>query len=70
MKLAEYLAHENQTQAEFAARLGLTQGNVSKMCRGQRLPSLPLAAEIERATGGLVPMSVWCACSEPVDRCA
>lgn len=60
MSLAQYLTEVDETQGQFAARLGMAQGTISKLCRGLRLPSLVVADQIEKVTGGKVPMSVWC----------
>lgn len=57
--LAEYLSTHSIKQADFAARLGLTQATVSRLARGVSSPSLDLAFHIERATGGAVPVAVW-----------
>ena len=58
MTLTQYLDAEKLTQAEFARRLGLSQGTVSKLCAGRR-PSWELAINIERETAGKVPVSIW-----------
>lgn len=57
--LTSYLKAAGQTQAQFAAAVGIDQATVSKLCRGKLVPSLPLAAAIERATGGRVAMASW-----------
>lgn len=46
----------NLTQAEFAARLGVSHGYVGHLETGHRRPSLKLAARIEQMSGarGLV----------------
>jgi plasmid maintenance system antidote protein VapI len=54
-----YLDATGQTQAEFAATVGLTQATVSKLCRGKLGLKLATAFRIERATGGAVPVSAW-----------
>ena len=58
MTLKQYLDSKNLTQAEFAARIMSTQGTVSKLCGGRK-PSWELAAKIERATDGNVPVAIW-----------
>lgn len=58
MMLSQYLDAENITQAQFAERIGTTQGTVSKLCAGRR-PKWDLALRIERATDGGVPVSIW-----------
>jgi len=62
--LAEYLECRGITQAAFARSVGLTQATVSKLCRGKVGVSLAKAAQIERATGGAVPMSSFLSPSE------
>ena len=58
--LSQYLKDAGQTQVEFAARLGTTQANVSKLCGLEAPPiSLEMAVKIEAATGGEVPVEVW-----------
>jgi transcriptional regulator with XRE-family HTH domain len=44
------------TQAEFASRLGISEGYVGHLETGERKPSLKLASRIERESGvyGLV----------------
>jgi DNA-binding transcriptional regulator YdaS (Cro superfamily) len=65
MTLREYLDATGETQQAFAARIGAHQGTISKLCGGpDRPPSLPgwsMAARIERATEGKVPVAVWAA---------
>lgn len=63
MTLSQYLDAKEITQAEFAAQLGVSQGTVSKLC-GSRRPSWEMAAKIEAATGGLVPVAVWARSSQ------
>ncbi|TMV69404.1 helix-turn-helix transcriptional regulator [Thioclava sp. BHET1] len=58
-RLAEYLTKQGETQKAFAAKLGSTQGFVSKLCRGGARPSLDTASKISRLTDGHVPVSVW-----------
>ena len=58
MTLTQYLDAENITQAQFAQMVGTSQGTVSKLCAGRR-PRWDLAARIERATSGSVPVAVW-----------
>jgi DNA-binding XRE family transcriptional regulator len=61
MTLAQYLTREKMTQAEFAKRIAVNQGTVSKLCadKKNKRPSWKLAARIAAATGGEVPVSVW-----------
>lgn len=57
--LHEYLSREGLTQRAFASLVGVDQSIVSRLKKGEMTPSLPLAARIERATGGAVPMESW-----------
>ncbi|WP_108131035.1 helix-turn-helix domain-containing protein [Gemmobacter caeni] len=57
--LASFLTETGETQVEFAKRVGVSQGTVSKLCAGQITPSLPLAVRIARETGGRVPVDAW-----------
>lgn len=59
MTLSDYLRAHSITQADFAQRVGLTQAQVSKICRRKSGVSLETAGAIERATDGRVPVSVW-----------
>lgn len=58
-KLREYLERTGMTQAAFAERVNLNQGTVSKLCRRSTGISLAVAARIERATDGEVPVASW-----------
>lgn len=64
-KLREHLEGNGIRQADFAARIGVTQGMVSRLVSGALLPSLELAVKIERDTGGAVPASSWIAQPAP-----
>lgn len=59
MTLTAYLTAHEITQDAFARRIGLTQATVSRLCLGERAPSIRTAGLIERATGGAVPAAVW-----------
>lgn len=59
--LSEYLKAQKITQAEFAERIGVTQGYIAKLCGRAATPALGTAYMIERATGGMVPASQWVA---------
>jgi len=58
-KLAKYLKHINKTQREFANEIGTTPNNLSSLIKGKSMPSLRLAYEIEKKTGGLVTVYDW-----------
>ncbi|MBT0778036.1 helix-turn-helix transcriptional regulator [Paracoccus sp. pheM1] len=57
--LEHHLRASEETQAQFASRIGVRQGTVSKLMRGLVTPSLKLAQRIERVTNGAVPVSSW-----------
>jgi DNA-binding XRE family transcriptional regulator len=59
MDLSAYLKVANKTQAEFAAEVGTTAPTISRLIKGEFKPSLALAHEIERASGGVVRTEVW-----------
>jgi transcriptional regulator with XRE-family HTH domain len=57
--LSNYLKETGLLQAEFAAKVGVGQGTISRLANGTMNPGLPLAIKIERATGGSVPVESW-----------
>ena len=57
--LTDYLRDNNITQGAFAARAGLSQSLISRLCKGTVKPTVDRAALIERLTDGAVPMSAW-----------
>lgn len=57
--LKTYLSETGETQAEFAGRIGVSQGTVSKLCKGLISPSLTLALKIDTATDGEVSVKAW-----------
>ena len=65
--LDSHLKASGETQAEFALRIGVRQGTVSKLARRLMVPSLKLAQRIERATNGGVPVNSWDA-EDPVGQ--
>ena len=58
-KLGKYLKHRGISQRRFAERAGTTPTNLNSLIKGNSLPSLRLAYEIEKKTGGLVSMYDW-----------
>lgn len=58
-ELARYLDSRHETQADFAARVGVTGPIVSMWVTGERRPNVDNAFAIERATGGVVPATAW-----------
>ena len=59
MTLSEYLKAKAIRQADFAARIGVTQGTVSRLCSGRLAPDMETASRIQFETGGAVPVAVW-----------
>lgn len=68
--LETYLSSNRIRQADFAARVGATQGTISRLVKRSALPSLELAARIERETGGAVLAVSWIAAPEQKDDAA
>ena len=58
-KLAEYRKHIGISQREFAELVGVHQSIISKLEAGRAQPGLSLAVRIQKATGDLVPVTVW-----------
>jgi len=58
-KLGKYLKHHNISQRGFANKIGTTPNNLCSLIHGKHLPSLRLAYEIEKKTGGLVTLYDW-----------
>lgn len=54
MKLAAYLAQEGKSASALAQTLGTEVSTVTRIARGERKPSMVLAARIARATDGQV----------------
>jgi hypothetical protein len=57
--LTRYLARSKVSYPAFAQMVGADRARIHRCARGERNPSLPLALEIERVTGGKVPASSW-----------
>ena len=54
MTLKEYLAKLTITDAEFGAKIGVSQSQVSRIKHGKTAPSLAVIVAIEKATNGKV----------------
>lgn len=52
MRLKEYLKVNDLTYADFASRLGVTEGAVRYWASGERLPNRAAMAKIVKATNG------------------
>jgi len=59
MDLKQYLEASQTRQADFAARVGVSQPVVSKLVHGVINPGPDLARRIHDETGGQVPFWTW-----------
>ena len=57
--LATHLSDQKISQRAFAVRLGVDPSIVSRLVNDLMRPSLELAVQIERETGGAVPATSW-----------
>ncbi len=64
-KLTEYRKLRGLSQSKFAALVGVDQSVLSRVETGSIVPSLRLAIEIERETGGAVPVNSWVQSKSP-----
>ncbi len=64
--LRTFLKENGLRQAEFAERVGTTQGMISRLVSGVVVPSLDLAVRIERITDGAVPAASWIPKVDPI----
>ena len=58
-QLAKYLTKHKLSQKEFAELLGVSPPLVCQWLAGRRRPDLTHALEMEKATGGEIPVSAW-----------
>ena len=58
-KLAQYLAENGLSQAEFSRRTLIGRAVLTRYVAGYRKPGLTYALVIEKATAGAVPASYW-----------
>jgi transcriptional regulator with XRE-family HTH domain len=61
--LREYFEQSEESQRQFAERMGLSQGYVSRLAAREITPSLPVAIRIARATG--IPVESFAPTAEP-----
>jgi transcriptional regulator with XRE-family HTH domain len=57
--LAEWMERHEQRQVDFAARVGVSQEQISRYVNGKSSPGRRAALAIERETSGEVPASSW-----------
>ena len=58
-QLSTYLSNNGISQRAFAKRVGIDQSVISRFARGEARPSLDVALNIEKETGGAVPCESW-----------
>ena len=58
-KLQRFLKAFSFSQREFAQMIGTTPNNLNMLVNGKSTPSLRLAYEIEKKTGGIVNLYDW-----------
>ena len=58
-RIRAYLTETGRTQRALAAQLGISPSHLSEIVSGRKRPSLDVAFDIERATGGMVPVQSW-----------
>jgi len=58
-RLQNWLDANNVRQSALADRCGYDRGNFNRILRGTARPTLPLAAAIERETGGVIRAVEW-----------
>ena len=56
--LASYMKRHELSQHDFAAQLGIAQGDLSKLLRGQRGIGLPIARRIYEVCGDEIALSI------------
>jgi transcriptional regulator with XRE-family HTH domain len=56
---ADFIRTSGQTRTQWADRLGISRSYLSDILNGNKMPSLVLAAAIERETGGAVMAASW-----------
>jgi transcriptional regulator with XRE-family HTH domain len=66
-RLRAYLARRKLSHQAFADRVGTTAASVSRWANGKRVPKVPAAIAISKATRRAVPVEAW---SEPIDKAA
>jgi DNA-binding transcriptional regulator YdaS (Cro superfamily) len=57
--LADWLQENKHTYSTFARAIGTHRSQIARCAKGERGPGVALAAAIEKATDGAVPMESW-----------
>lgn len=58
-KFRSYLKDSGQTIKSFAARIGVSPSYLSEIAGHKKHPSLRVAVDIERESGGAIPATYW-----------
>jgi len=66
MTLGEWMRKSGLGDDQMAALVKTDRANLSRLRRGKQRPSWELAARIEKATKGAVPVGSWAGTSEKV----
>ncbi|WP_168377324.1 helix-turn-helix domain-containing protein [Sphingomonas sp. Leaf343] len=67
-QLDSFMKQNGMTDAQFAALIGRDRSLVNRLRNGSALPTLEVAAIIERETDGSVPMNGWLALEDASDH--
>lgn len=59
MTLLEYLLETKESDSAFAARVGMSQSQISRLRRGVSMPSWTAIAAVAKATNGKVTANDW-----------
>jgi transcriptional regulator with XRE-family HTH domain len=57
--LSDYLKDSSTTQSDLAKRLKISQPTINRYIQDMRFPSHKIAKDIEAATNGSVPYTLW-----------
>ena len=58
-RFSRWIDASGMTRDDVAEELGIARTHVDKLCRAATRPSLTLAANIEKLTGGSIPAAEW-----------
>jgi plasmid maintenance system antidote protein VapI len=59
VRLAAFLERQGFSTGSFAALIGANRSQIYRLCKGDRGPSVDLAARIEQETGGEIRAADW-----------
>ena len=60
IRLTELMAERSMTQADLCRLTGLASSMISHYCTGQRIPSVPVAAQIAKAMNTTIDYLTYC----------